>query len=187
MITMRKIIRDLYHGQVTLKGAYLALTDNTATSGFVEAGMITPWLFHGCMNRDIAINTATVEGDMQAKFMEATFTSDQATLLKYIPTDDGKPDFVYGIPSARPELVHQIQNGVLDFAKLWTQSAQDMYPYLQVMPTDAKRIFDCAINNPRYCYAILGEIREWEFPLPNFKGEGALTTLGAMLKKKRLV
>lgn len=187
LITMRKIVRDMYHGEVTLQGAYMALTDNAAASGYAESGIITPWLFHGCMNRDVAINTATVEGDMQAKFMEATFTSEQPTLLKYMYGDDGKQDDVYGIMSASSDLVQPMQKGVLDFAEQWIQKTHIFGSNVRIMPTDAKRVMDLAITNFRYCYAIMGDVQEWEYPLPNFRGDGSLTTLGTMLKKKRMV
>lgn len=187
LITMRKIIRELYHGEVSVQGAYFALISSEASTGYVEAQIITPWLYHECLNQNIAIRHACAAGDMQAKFIEATLTSSQPTLLKYTKQADADFGFLYGIPSADEALVSQIQEGILAFVEMWNKQTQKLYPHIHIMPTDAKRILDKAIMNYEYCNEILGSVREWEFALPNFKGSETITTLSEILKKNDLI
>ena len=187
LITMKKIIDEMFDKNVRIQGAYMAVTDSEATSGYVESRIITPYLFHGCMNRDIAINTATIEGDMQAKFMEATFTSDQPTLLKYDYSPEGELELVYGMQTANIKHLHEMQKGIMDFADLWQENTKYVKSFLQIMPADAKNILDSAIKNFRYCYAIFGDNLEWDVSLPNYKGQETITTLGEMLKKRGLI
>lgn len=188
LIMMRKEFREILGPNVNLRGAYMAVTNNETTSGYVESGIISAYLFHSCMNRDLAIKTASLEGDMQAKFMEATFTSDQNTLLKYVPGLNGTVQMLYGlIKNVDPELVHEMQAGVMRFADLWAEYRRRDPSVAQIMPTDVKCVLDQAITNYRYCYALFGDIREWEFALPNFKGQGSITTLGTMLAQRGMV
>ena len=187
MGAMRKAFREMFGDDVVLKGAYMALVDNPTPSSYVESGFVTPYLFHGCMNRDIAIDHSALGGDMEAKFIEATFTSDQCTLLKYGHTPEGQVDLVYGTKMADDNLVHEIQQGIMDFVDLWQERTVKIRPHIQIMPYDTKKILDCAIKNFRYCYAIFGDNQEWDLALPNFKGQGRLTTMGEMLKQRGLV
>ena len=187
LISMRKLFQKHFHGEVSLCGAYMALTNNQSTAGFVESGIVSAYLFQPGMNQDAAIVTASVEGDMQAKFVEATFTSDAATLLKYDMDPLGELSFIYGTPNTNPLHVHQLQDGVIDFAALWNQRVRGLSLKLTIMPTDAKRILDLSMLNYRYYYAIFRDNREWEFALPNYRGLGTITTLGEMLRKNRMV
>lgn len=187
LLSMRKLFRKHFQGEVSLQGAYMALTNNRDTSGFVENGILSAYLFQPGMNQDTAIRTATSEGDMQAKFTEATFTSEEATLLKYDRDPEGGLSFLYGIPNTNPVHVRQMQQGILDFAEQWNKRVRSLPTELSIVPTDAKRILDQAILNYRYCYAIFKDNKEWEFALPNFKGQGTITTLGEMLMKRNMV
>jgi len=186
-IMMRKLFREMYGDAVSLQGTYVALASTPQTSGYVESGIMTSYLFHGCMNQDIAVNNVTVTGDMQVRFTEATFTSDQGTLLKYAHDAAGGVELVYGPKMADDELVQEIQRGIIDFADLWQERTGKIGPHMQIMPYDAKRILDCAITNYRYCDALFGDNQEWDVPLPNFKGTGRLTTLGEMLRLRGIL
>lgn len=187
LITMRKQVKEIFGNCVNLTGTYMALSNNQDASGYVESGIITPYVFHSAMNQDVAIHTASIEGDMQAKFMEATFTSSEPTLLKFVLTEEGKVEFQYGIRTADKYKIDEIQKGILDFVEVWNKQMNSFNKYIKIMPADAMHILNCAIKNMRYSYAIFGDNLEWLVALPNYKGLGTITTLGAMLKERGLI
>lgn len=187
LIMMRKLLREMYGDEVSVQGAYMALGSMAHTTGYVESGIVDSYLFHGCMNRHVAINNVTAVGEMQVQFVEATFTSDQCTLLKYTHTPTGEVDFVYGPKVADDELIREIQRGIVDFVALWLDRTAKIRSEIKIMPADAMQIMNCAVKNNRYCYKIFGKNQGWDVPLPNFKGKGRLITFGDMLKSRGMV
>ena len=119
--------------------------------------------------------------------MEALFTSSAATLLRYSLTEDNEITFVYGHNTSDKEQVHIMQQGIMEFARLYNQAVIRDREYFKLSPVEAFEPFNLIKYDFFYNYNVFKNAREFEFPLPRISKDETTVTLGEIMVKRGLV
>lgn len=184
VIEMRKLFNEMFDN-VDVKGYFIGLNDNPTTNKMVEEGIFSSYLFNYQKNREVSLGSQTLDGDMVLKFFEATFSSCDGTLLKYEYDNNHNIIYKKGIVNSTKEFTQRLQNGVFDYIKNCSKVFEEFNCELDDF--NAFKISSYYLSNFQYCYRIMKNIKEWSFSLPNFHGEGTLTTLGKIMKERNLL
>lgn len=184
VIEMRKLFNKMFD-DVDLKGYFIGLNDNPTTNKLLDEGIFSSYLFNYQKNKEASVANKTIYGDMIVKLFEATFSSFDGTLLKYEYDFDHNIIFKKGVVNSTKEYTQRLHNGVLDYIEKGSIVFEEFNCEL-----DDLNVFKLSLyyfSNFQYCYRIMKNIKEWALSLPNFHGEGTLTTLGKLMKERKLL
>lgn len=186
-VFMRQFINKYVSPLCDIRGTYVASSSNPTTNAYVSSSILIPYLFSYSHNRDMRIITDTEEGTTCAMMMEALFTSSAATLLRYSLTEDNEITFVYGHNTSDKEQVHIMQQGIMEFARLYNQAVIRDREYFKLSPVEAFEPFNLIKYDFFYNYNVFKNAREFEFPLPRISKDETTVTLGEIMVKRGLV
>lgn len=186
LIQLRHFIAKNIDKKIKLTGTYIANSNSKKVNYYIESGIMNSYLFSYANNNDLLLNTATYEGNTKAMFLEAMFSSKEATLLKYKLDENEDYQFVYGISSSNNDLITGVQEGIIEFATLY-HNLTKKYRYLKISSIDAYTPFHRISNNYNYNYSIFKDTKEYLDSLPRFHGKRNMTTIGEIIKSRNLL
>lgn len=187
LVYMRRFINKYINDKCEIVGTYFAAATNQETNLYVGSSIMEPYLFSYAQNRDLGINIRSEQGLVGAMLMEAMFSSESATLMKYLCGDDGNIDFLYGQITSDKQQIKEIQNGIMDFADEYNKITNKDKAYFNISAVEAFEPFNMIKYDFKYNYKIFREVREFEFPLPRMGDNHELTTIGEIMIKKGLL
>lgn len=185
-IQLRHFITKNIDKKIKLTGAYIANSNSKKVNYYIESGIMNSYLFSYASNNDLLLNTATYEGNTKAMFLEAMFSSKEATLLKYRLDENQDYQFVYGISSSNNDLITGVQEGIIEFANFYHKITKK-YGYLKISSVDAYTPFHRVSSNYSYNYSIFKDTKEYLDSLPRFHGKRNMTTIGEIIKSRNLL
>ncbi len=146
------------------------------------------YLFSGISNRDLRINDLTEEGIASLMCMEAMFTSEEGTLLRYDTGDDGQTVFVRADPSADRSTLEEIRRGIADFADLYMAQMKGLKKSYEISGRDAFWNYSHICRDYPYLCTIFGGFREHRSGAPAAVGEKeSFLTLYRILQERGLL
>lgn len=186
LIQLRHFVKSNINSDINIVGAYIANSNNTKVNYYIESGIMHSYLFSYAQNNNFLLNTAILEENTKAMFLEALFSSEDPTLLKYDLDENQNYRFVYGITSANKELITGVTQGIFAFATAYCQLTKK-YKNLKISSIDAYTPFHRISGNYCYNYSIFKDTKEYLDSLPRFSGKRHLTTIGEIIKNRKLL
>lgn len=187
LVHMRQLIQRYVAPDCEVVGTYVAAATNENTNLYVSTNIMQPFLFSFRQNRDLRIFTDTEKGAICTMFIEALFSSDAPTLLKYSLTEDGTIDFVYGHYTSSKNQIKKMQQGILDFAKRFNEVIHINKEFFSVSAVEAFTPLDMIKLDFEYNCKIFRNVKEFDFALPRVNENQTLTTLGDIVAKKGFI
>jgi len=186
LIQLRHFIKHNIHQDINVVGAYMANSNSNKVNHYIESGIMTSYLFSYAHNNDFLLDTTTIAGNTKAMLLEAMFSSSEGTLLKYELGADNSYQFLYGNPSANQEGIEKLMEGIVAFAQIYHTLTKNSRS-LKISSVDAYMPFHIISSNYPYNYSIFKDTKEYLDSLPRFCGKRNLTTIGKIMKNRKLL
>ena len=177
---LREFVKENISEDINIFGTFVGNNDNLKVNSLIDKEIFFPYCF-SYNNKKNDINVGSIEGSTKVIFIEAMFTSNEPTLLKY------DKEFLYGNKTNNDEILSSIHSGIMKFVELYKSIDIDEINCMRLNSDIAfKPLFD-VLNNYRYNYEIFRNFQEYKDSLPRFYGDRELTTIGQILKDRGII
>ena len=166
----------------------LGASGGSRAADLLTAGSMKAYLFSANKNRDLLINDLTQEGIAALMCMEAMFTAEEGTLLRYETGDDGQTVLARAEPSADADTLREIHKGILDFADLYMAQMKGLKKTYVISGRDAFRNYSHVCGDYPYLCTVFGRFREQKSGAPSAAGEKeSFVSLYRILRERGLL
>ena len=142
----------------TVIGAQIGASDDRVTQQYIRNGLINSYAFEDAYWR----KTGTTNGDIMEEdeiiCIEALFSSEAKTLLRYKLSEGDSVDFIYGKENENQEKIREIHKGTLDFCEQFIPFLEKYQ--LHVTARDAYTPLDSLLQNKGCMKKIIHEYKE---------------------------
>lgn len=187
LVFLKQFVNSYICSDCMVTGAYIAAATNEQANFYGAMGILNSYVFSYAHNRDMRLKTDTLEGSMIAIFLEAMFSSQDPTLLKYNLNIDGEVEFVWGHFTGNKKNVSQMHQGIMDFAKIYTEATKKNKEFFKISGAEAFAPFWKIAHDFRYNYEVFKDFKELSTSLPKIVSKNECTTLGSILKSRNLL
>lgn len=177
---LREFLKDNYDSNVEIYGTFIGNNDSIKVNTLIEKGIFFPYCF-SFKDKTNNLELTDIKDNAKAMFIEAMFTSKEATLLKY------DKEFVYGNKTNNDYILTEIHKGIMEYANIYHNLK---IPYINEMKISSTIAFRCLydiLKDFQYNYEIFKNFQEFKDSLPRFSGNRELTTIGEILKQRNII
>lgn len=183
LVHLRTLFSRYFQG-VDLYGALIGASNSSNVNDLINEGFLDTYWFSGLKNRDMRVKNETWEGNTVVMLLEAIFSSSQKTLLKYDLDEKGKCKLKFGHSTAVKEQIKNIEQGIYDFAKLYTALTRDLKKPLIISGVEAGTPFSTIEKDFEYQYLIFKNVREFADGFPRAVPGDDITTIGNIMMQR---
>ncbi len=184
---LRHFFRKHYGGNVKLSGALLGANSSAYVNDLITSGFLVTDVFSSTLNPEKAFKFETLEGNAQTMLIESMFSSNDATLLKYDLSESNSYQLICGHKTEVSQQVCDIQRGIMDFCKVFSEVIGKNQDILHVSSVDSFYPYESIVKDYDYFYLMFSNVKEYEDGFPRMMGDRKLTTVGNILIKRNLV
>lgn len=137
-----------YGWRGSVKGAIIGAALDDVTQVYVRNGLLYTYAFDSELFRGCGADNGTHMLQEELFCIEALFSSDEPTLLRYQTEADGSYGFIFDGQNIGREITVEIQKGIMDYAGTCAPVLQKYH--LRILPKDAYTPLDFCMRNGRY-------------------------------------
>jgi len=145
---LKYLFKDKYKWEGDVTGAMIGASHDTVTQNYIREGVINAYAFDNEIYRGIGARKCVYMPEEETICIEALFSSEDSTLLRYALGENDELIFKYGKENQNKDKIREIQKGILDYANMYVPMAKKYH--LRVMPSDAYIPLDNAMRNKKY-------------------------------------
>ncbi|MDY4095128.1 MAG: hypothetical protein SOY47_00190 [Lachnospiraceae bacterium] len=157
-VYLKHLMERKYAWNGTVIGAQIGASDDRVTQQYIRNGLINSYAFEDAYWR----KTGTTNGDIMEEdeiiCIEALFSSEAKTLLRYKLSEGDSVDFIYGKENENQEKIREIHKGTLDFCEQFIPFLEKYQ--LHVTARDAYTPLDSLLQNKGCMKKIIHEYKE---------------------------
>ena len=161
IIYLKHLLENSYKWDGKVLGAMVGAAGDEVTQNYVRSGIINPYAFENEYWRRTGCKNGEYMSENEIICIEALFSSEADTLLRYQYGKDGKVEFIYGKSNKNKENIQQVHEGIMDFAEQFVPVLNKYH--LKITSRDAYTPLDFAMQNKKY----LNMIYEKYYEVPN--------------------
>lgn len=183
---LKYFITHCISNDIKIYGNYMGNSNNSKVNGYIESGYMYSYLFSYAHNKNLLLDTAKFDGNTKAMILEAIFSSKEKTLLKY-EFKRNNYNFVYGMSTTDEMVISKLHNGIFEYASIYNVLTKKYKEMIKIAPTDAYCPFEKISSDFLYNYEVFKNIKEYKDSLPRFVGTRNITTIGEIMKDRKLM
>ena len=143
-----KYLFQRYGWQGSVTGALIGAVCDDVTQIYVRNGMLHAYAFDNEFIRKSEVSNGVYMSEEETFCIEALFSAEDPTLLKYKIGTEGKTEFIFAEKNLNKKTTAEIQAGIMDFAEKCAPLLQKYH--LKILPQDAYTPLDYCMQNKRY-------------------------------------
>lgn len=157
-ITYIKHLLKQYGWDGTVIGAMIGASGGEVTQNYISSKVIYPYAFANDFWRRMGTNNGEVMTEKEVICIEALYSSQEKTLLRYCFDKNGRPAFIWGKENQNVNIINEIQQGIIDFANEFMQIIDKLQ--LVIQPREAYTPLDCVMQNRKFVNQIFEAYKE---------------------------
>lgn len=147
IVYLKHLLEKKYGWNGTITGALVGAANDPVTQNYVRRGLINTYAFENEYWRRTGSRNGEYMTEKEVICIEALFSSEEDTLLRYRLSSSGKTEFIYGKKNKNKENIKLIHKGITDFAEKF---APVINKYdLTIIPRDAYMPLDYFLQNEK--------------------------------------
>lgn len=147
IVYLKHLLEKKYGWNGTVTGAVVGAANDYVTQNYVRRGVIKTYAFENEYWRRTGNQNGEYMTVEEIICIEALFTSEEDTLLRYRLDSGGKTEFIYGKKNQNRDNIKMIHRGITDFAKKFAPIINKYN--LMIMPRDAYTPLDYFLQNEK--------------------------------------
>lgn len=148
IVYLKHLCEKKYGWNGIILGAMIGASDNSTVQDYIRTGLMHVYAFENEYWRSMGEKAGRYMGYKECICLEALFSSESETLIRYTFDDEGNVAFVYGKKNRNKDIVAQIHKGILDFAERFMPLIQKYA--LRITDRDAYTPIDAVMRNQKY-------------------------------------
>lgn len=148
IIYLKYLLEKKYGWEGTVTGAMIGASENVVTQNYIRMGVIDTYAFDNEFWRRTGTSNGEQMGCEETICIEALYSSEKSTLLRYKLTEAGEIEFIFGKENLNKEKIKEIHKGINEFAELFMSNI-NKYD-LKILPRDAYLPLDSNMKNIIY-------------------------------------
>ncbi len=148
IVYLKHLCEKRYGWNGTIMGAMIGASENSAVQNYIRTGLMHVYAFENEYWRSMGTRVGKHMGYRECICLEALFSSENETLLRYTYDENGKVAFIYGKKNKNKDIVAHIHKGVLDFSERFMPLIQKYH--LRITERDAYTPIDAVMQNQKY-------------------------------------
>lgn len=142
---IKRALKNLMSWQGMLTGVLIGVWDNPTTLDYIREDEIRTFAFENTNSRNCGSDEYKPLDEDEIICIEALFSSEADTLLRYKNTADGNVDFIFGKKNDNRLKINQIHTGIMDFCDSFVPIITRYG--LTITPRDAYTPLDSVMRN----------------------------------------
>ncbi|MDE7430773.1 MAG: hypothetical protein K2N34_02485 [Lachnospiraceae bacterium] len=148
IVYLKHLCERKYQWNGSIIGAMVGACKSEVVQNYIRTGLISTYAFENELWRNRGKKDGVGMEYEECICMEALFSSESDTLLRYGFDENGDVKFIYGKKNKNQEIIREIHNGILDFAENFMPVIQKYD--LKITARDAYIPLDWSMKNEKY-------------------------------------
>lgn len=148
IVYLKHLCEKRYGWNGTITGAMIGASENSVVQDYIRTGLMHIYAFENEYWRSMGTRAGKHMGYRECICLEALFSSESETLLRYTYDENGNVVFLYGKRNKNKDIVAQMHKGVLDFSERFMPLIQKYH--LRITERDAYTPIDAVMQNRKY-------------------------------------
>lgn len=147
IVYLKHLLEKKYGWNGTVTGAVVGAANDYVTQNYVRRGLVNTYAFENEYWRRTGNQNGEYMTEKEVICIEALFTSEEDTLLRYRLDSDVKTEFIYGKKNENRDNIKMIHRGITDFAEKFAPVINKYN--LMITPRDAYTPLDYFLQNEK--------------------------------------
>ena len=147
IVYLKHLLEKKYGWHGTVTGAVVGAANDYVTQNYVRRGLVNTYAFENEYWRRTGKQNGEYMTEKEVICIEALFTSEEDTLLRYRLNSNGETEFIYGKKNENRDNIKMIHKGIADFAEKFAPVINKYN--LMITPRDAYTPLDNFLQNEK--------------------------------------